>query len=570
MKATMRTDLKTHVRKIRNIEDEATGDAYIVFRIRKTCGRTGLVTVPREQADSAADLLQLFKRKNADLPTDEIKAKAIISRAILTRPLRHSLRVRHVGWRKGRKTFVLGRRIIGSRTGKLRIDPPLWIDDHSARSLRSRGTIEAWKDGVARPARYSSILRLAILAAFAAPLVRVSGLQNFALNIFGPSKVGKTTALLASTSTYGIGSEMGLPNWNSTSAAFMEGARGYNDLVLPGNEVGLIDGRRRDAYAVIRNRIYTFAEGRDRSRMSKASVTTPKYSASYRGIAVYTAEYSFEEYAMLAGEVRSQGEYARAIDVPAVRAGHTTIFDRYPKDVPASERQAWARAQLIKLRRACGRHHGTAIVPYIEFLMTAGDELPSLVRSAAKEFLEHVRGLRLDPALDHASRNFALLYAGGCLGIEAKVLPWSKDATLTAVLTCFEEAVRVIRSHENALNEAKRELKKRLASERIRPFGGPPFGPADTAGFRRKVKGSVELTIHSATFRGWFSNRIQAAAILRWLHDEGLLVLGNKATKPSSTATEWAERAPRWPDGTTQKSFVFRNPFQKPKLKGKG
>lgn len=68
--------------------------------------------------------------------------------------------------------------------------------------------------------------------------MRVSGLHNYAISIFGRSKVGKTTALLAST--------------------------------------------------------------------SKASIRTPKDSASYRGIAFYTAENYFEEYAALAGEVRSE------------------------------------------------------------------------------------------------------------------------------------------------------------------------------------------------------------------------------------------------------------------------
>ena len=328
-----------HVTKLRNVEDETTGDAYIAFKFPKTCHRTAVVYVPREKADDVDSLLSTLKQKNASLPTDPQKAKLIIARAIKASPQRHSLRVKHVGWQPGRKTFVLGRTVIGFSGGEQRIERPLWIDDHSARLLKPHGTLAGWQHQVAKKAVYSSVLRLAILAPLAAPLVRVVGLQNFALNIFGPAKAGKTTALLAATSFYGIGSEPRLPNWNSTAAAFMEEARGYNDLVLPGNEVGLIEGKKRDAYAVIRSRIYTFAEGRDRSRMSKASITTPKYSVTYRGIAVYTSEYSFEEYAMFAGEVRALGEYARAIDVSAVREGNQTIFDTYPDDLARAKRK---------------------------------------------------------------------------------------------------------------------------------------------------------------------------------------------------------------------------------------
>jgi hypothetical protein len=102
---------------------------------------------------------------------------------------------------------------------------------------------------------------LVLAAAFAAPLVRVSGLQNFGINLFGRSKVGKTTALLAGASVIGIGTERDLPNWNSTSNAFLETARGFNDLMLPAYEVGLLAGNRRDAYAPIRERIYAFQRG---------------------------------------------------------------------------------------------------------------------------------------------------------------------------------------------------------------------------------------------------------------------------------------------------------------------
>ena len=553
-----------YVTKLQNIEDETTGEAFVKFRIKKTCNRTGHVIVQREHAGDANLLLTMFMRRNADLPSKSEEALSVITAAIKQSPLKYDLRVKHVGWQRGDMTFILGTKIIGDKGKRLKFAPPFWIDDHSARRLKMHGTLVGWQNKVAQPALWSSVLTLAILASFGAPLVKVSGLQNFAINIFGSSKVGKTTALLASTSFCGIGLERELPNWNSTSAAFMEEARGFNDLVLPGNEVGLIDGKKRDAYAVIRSRIYTFAEGRDRSRMSKASITTPKFSAMYRGIALYTSEFSFEQYAMLAGEERSPGEYARAIDVPAVRAGHTTIFDLYPKHVAKSEQAAWARQQLIALRRACENEYGTAIEPYVKHLMSIGKSLRRHVLSNIQAFLEKVAELDLDPALDHAARNFGLLYAAGCLGIEAEVLKWSRDHVMSVVLTCFKDAIRITGSRDNAFAEAKQELRRRLSMETIRSDSTrKEFGPEDAPGFRRTVSGMTEYVVHSAAFRQWFGGPVLAAAVLRWLHEEGLLSIQSKNVKSSATATEWAERGPRWPDGTTQKSFIFRDPFPK-------
>ena len=208
------------------------------------------------------------------------------------------------------------------------------------------------------------------------------------------------------------------------------------------------------------------------------------------------------------------------------------------------------------------RHRGTAIEPYIKYLIEAADELPARVRKHIKQFMVEVQELQLDPALDHAAKNFGLLYAAGCLGIDAKIVPWNKRETLTAVLTCFKEAIRVIRTHENALDEAKQELKRQLADKKIRSVSGSEkFGPDDAPGYRRVEGGDVVCTINSATFRSWFGNKILCAAVLGWLHAEGLLLLKHERGKVSEKTTEWAERSPRWPNGQTQKSFIFRDPF---------
>ncbi len=554
---------KCSVIKVSNMEDELTGDAYITYKFSKTCNRKGTLIVPRDEADDPEKLYVLLKRKNADLPADEKKAKAIIKAAITQRPQRHSLLVKHVGWRRNRKTFVIGGTVIGTRPGTLKKRPPQWLDGHPAARLSACGTVKGWKRQVAGLARYSSVLRVGLCACCAAPLVSVSGLQNFALNFFGRSKVGKTTLLLATTSLYGIGLERDLPNWNTTAGAFMEIARGYNDALLPGNEVSLIDGKRRDAYAVIRSRIYTFSEGRDRSRMTKASITTPRGSDTYRGIAVYTAECSFEDYAAQSAEKRSPGEYARAFDIPAVRPGHSTIFDRYPRSVPRDKRQEWAHAQVVKLRRACEQQHGTAIEPYIRYLIALGDKLPGRVLAPSNQFMAHVRPLKLDPALEHAAKNFALVYAGGCLGIEAGVLPQSRKRTLADVLMCFKAGLAVIRGHENALEIAKDRLSQHLASSDIvRARRAAKFGPDDHPGYYDVSGGKRSYTIHAAKFRTWFDSPVQCAAIVSWLSEEGYLIIGGKAARPSPKTTEWAERMPRWPNGTAQRSFTFRDPFK--------
>ena len=52
---------------------------------------------------------------------------------------------------------------------------------------------------------------LIISAAFAAPLLEVVSMPSFGINLFGRSKVGKSTVALAAGSIIGIGCEEQLP-----------------------------------------------------------------------------------------------------------------------------------------------------------------------------------------------------------------------------------------------------------------------------------------------------------------------------------------------------------------------
>jgi putative DNA primase/helicase len=361
------------------------------------------------------------------------------------------------------------------------------------------------------------------------------------------------------TSVIGIGSERNLPNWNATSAAFLETARTFNDLLLAVNEVALLAGKKGDAYGPIRERIYTFSEGSDRARMSSSTLSSFG-SSQWRGIFVSTAENSFNAYAAFSGETRNEGEYARCLDVVATVKGKPTIFDHIPKGMDNRQARRWARNQLVKLRRAGELQHGTALRPYLEFLVAQGTTLRTKIRAYEKAFMKRAKRLKLDGALAHAAKNFAVIFAGGSLAIEAGVLPWPEDVLLDAIVTCFESAI--VRGHANALAIARRTLQKKLASDEIiERTPNAIFGPMDHAGFSEHVNGKVRITVASAAFAKWFENRAQRLAALHWLHDQGHLDMGTKRASPSLRTTEWAERQRRWPDGSNPRSFVFFDPF---------
>lgn len=549
--------------KLANIEDKLTGDSYEVFGFRKTLGRRGTLKIERDKARDKNALLSALLRKNAILPADQNAAHALIDKAIQSDPQRHRLHVKHLGWLPGGKGFALKRGVIGSAGRRLELRPPIWVNARQVGDLQIKGTLEDWQRHVVGPSRYSDLLIFLLASAFAGPLLRFSGLQNFGTNIVGPSKIGKTTGLLVAASVIGIGTERQLPNWNATSSAFMETALGFNDLFSPVNEVGLLAGKKSDAYGPIRERIYIFSEGRDKARLSSSSAAAAWTASMFRGIFISTSEHSFNAYAAYSGETRSDGEYARCMDVPAKRRGHTTIFNRYPKTVEPADRQAWARALLAKLRHNCARFHGSALVPFIKWLIEHDQEVRRRYPIYIKEFMRNVDELNLDGALEHAGRNFAHVYASGCIARRAGVLPLSDRIILRAVLSCFKAAVADIHGYTNTLGRGREALKAKLLSGKIGPGKRDvEMDPKRIPGYyNRTDEDRLQFTIYAKAFRGWFSNRAQAIAVLLWLDDEGLLIRGNKRGAPSLKSTGWAEHSPRWPGGKVVKSIQFWAPF---------
>jgi hypothetical protein len=285
-------------------------------------------------------------------------------------------------------------------------------------------------------------------------------------------------------------------------------------------------------------------------------------SSSWRGIFVSTSEYSFNDYAAFSGETRGSGEYARCLDVPAVRKGCSTVFDSFPADVEKKHRKRWARSQLAKLRGNCARYHGTALEPYVAYLMSISEQLPSRVKNHREAFMKMVRAMRLDGALEHAGHNFALIYAGGCMAIEAEILPWSEEELFNAIELCFCAAVEDIKGHTNSLARGRAVLRSKLQSDEIiqaRP--GESVTPEQCAGYWQDEDGIRSFTIHAKAFCEWFDSRAQAVAVLRWLYDQGSLIGEKRKLTPSLKNTQWAVRAHRWPGNYIAKSIRLHDPF---------
>jgi hypothetical protein len=530
-----KTIARTHpvLKKTRSIKDCSTGNWSDEFQIVQIDGRRTRVLVT---ADDAADTTLLVKRlreKGAQLPLDKAARMRLIEGVIRAKPAQVIYQLASPGWQiRGRNPlfFSCGRYVVGAPKGAIEYSPPLFIEQSRAWRFATHGTLEAWKVGVAKRALLSTSLTTIMTAAFGAPLLRVSGLQNFTLHLGGPTRVGKTTALIAVMSVYGFGRESDLPNWNATDLRLLEVAAAFGDIPFPLNEVGAKKGKSAQKYDGLRDVYAAYSEGSDRDRHSSHTRHHGGVTRRFHGICISTAEHSIAEYAEMADEIRDGGELFRAIDVNAIRKGQTTIFDLAPPDLDSL-------AELQQLRKALAECHGTAWIVYIEYLIAMGPlEVKRQTLALTKEFVDHMPEAAADGVINQMAMHFGLLYAGAIFAIECDVVPWTKAHVRKALTRAFNDAVE-----DSKPIDPLEVLRANLTDKVVERKLGSRFAVKDHAGYWRRVGGKKVFVVHERQFRAWFKSASQFDSIVRSL----------KAKHAS----------PRWPDGSPVRCLVFADPF---------
>ena len=371
------------------------------------------------------------------------------------------------------------------------------------------------------------------------------------------------TGGLAGASVIGLGREADLPNWGATAAAKGESARMFNDMLFPLNEVGLLGGSKRKAYPEIRETIYRLGEGRERLRHTQSVFSAPAASSEVRTIFFSTAEHSFDDYAAFAGETRDEGEYARCIDVPVNRPNRHSIINRFPSNFPKAKRRRWAEDRVIELRKACEANHGTAFRRYIDHLIASRDALEARIEAYMSEMDQFEQRSVVKGALEHARQNMALLYAGGRLAIDARVVPWKSEQLQRAVAICWRHALDLHRTKRDALTQGKRALRANLKSGKIKKRGhSASFSPTQADGFYVMRDGVRTYTVHAAAMRKWLgTDPKQFDKVLDWLDAERFLI--PRKSKTGMAGSDWAIQTPKWPHGKSVRSIVFHDPFQR-------
>jgi len=294
-------------------------------------------------------------------------------------------------------------------------------DASASAAYAAQGTVDNWRDSVARLARGNTRPALALGAAFGAPLLDLVEHESGGFHMFGRSGSGKTTSAKVGATVWGTPRQQVL-SWDSTALALSNAAAARNDGLMLLDEMGQgsADAIMRAAYVVFNGQ----------SRMQGAKEGGNRSMARWRVMAVSTGEVDLAAHLGGSGHRVRAGQEVRLASLPSDAGKGFGAFDTLHGYATSGE---LAEA----LDEAARLHHGTVGRAFIDFVAARRDEVAKRLRAAISREQDQLP----EGASGQVRRVVArFAVAGEALEIatDANLTGWESGEGHAAVITCFE------------------------------------------------------------------------------------------------------------------------------------
>lgn len=283
---------------------------------------------------------------------------------------------------------------------------------------KSKGTLDGWRDEVARFAVGNSRLTFAISSAFAPALLDIArnvGAGGF--HFAGSSKDGKTLALRAGASVWGYHQDV-KQQWRGTINGIETLAARHNDGWLFLDEIAMASAHE------VERIIYMLAEGKDKAKQTRTSEL--KARNLWNMLWFSTGEVTAAEHITTKGGTPPAGIELRQADIPADAGkgfkSYDTIHD-YP-DVNAFNTAIGAGIE---------NHYGIAGQEWLAMLVTKREYLNTRVPEMLETIASEIVGGAFSPQTRDVLYRCALVAVAGELATEYRLTGWKQgDATAAA------------------------------------------------------------------------------------------------------------------------------------------
>ncbi len=340
--------------------------------------------------------------------------------------------------------FVTPTRIYGSNA-----DEYIYQPDHApAHRMGQVGTLEGWKQHVARFAVGNTRLAFAISTAFAGSLLHLaqSQVDSGGFHIHGSSSTGKSTAMACTASVWGRGGKSDNPKayartWQATAVAIETIASLHNDGCLLLDEISQADEKQAAKIP------YMLGNGSGKERGNKSLTMRPVNT--FRLMFVSNGEYTLEEHLKQKGVKMNAGQELRMLNIPA-DAGQgmgiiETLFQfQHPREL------------VEHLVHATTEQYGTAGAAWLEYITANVETITQQIPAAIAAFKATYVPADASSQAHRAANRFALVAVAGEIATNANITGWQAGTATESAGRCFTDWLTEFGGGDGISREHKR------------------------------------------------------------------------------------------------------------------
>ncbi|MCB1656766.1 MAG: DUF927 domain-containing protein [Pseudomonadales bacterium] len=327
-----------------------------------------------------------------------------------------ALCVERLGWYD--EVYILPKQVIGSSKEIIVFQNPHGVENPFMQS----GTVEQWRDNVARFAIGNTRFLLALSFAFGACLFELSQAESGGIHFLGASSIGKSTFLDAACSVWGKPKHY-KKEWRNTANAIEGLCSLHNHGLLVLDEINQADIK------TIGQTIYMIVNGQSKGRMSKNGANRPvsRWNTPFLSGGEKTLEALLKE----AGQTINAGQAVRLANVRAL-VGQYGAFEQL-HDLESGD----TLSKLIKAN--ANKHYGTVGITWLEYVAANKDSLSHELDTQIKAWLNANVPKGASGQVSRVASRFALIGIAGELATKQGLTGWPIGEANHAAKVCFED-----------------------------------------------------------------------------------------------------------------------------------